>query len=455
MDLFLSILLGALVGLRNEIVYVKKGQGPIGGFRSFIFIAILGYFTGVLLQNSLVYSVLGFLVALFLLMLVLIYYTFDLKRRKSKLGLTMEISAVLVYLASVFLTTHLLPAKIVVAIIIFVAFLLASQRSLRSMLFAFREEEVTQIALFATLTFVILPFLPNKTFSILGIAPWLNVLVNNAILSGTLLKLLNTPILNPFKLWLFVVLVSGIEALGYVLARLLGQVSGVIMTSLVSGFVSSTSSTVAFANQAKTSLNKFLYLGAILLANSISFTDVFMLVIPISFVYFKAVFWPTVILMVVLGILGIIAVVISRKYPDGEILSLSHIRAQENIQENVASYHVNKMFDMKFAIGFAIMLTIVQIITKIAYVLTGSAGFLVTSALAGLAGINAVLINTAELVATGMISMKLAVLTFFAVNIVNLLAKAVYIAMNKQKEIMWGYLVSVVITLGLAILIAL
>ena len=442
MDLILSILLGALVGLRNEIVYVKKGQGPIGGFRSFIFVAILGYFTGVLLRAPRVCSVLGLLITLFLFMLVLIYYAFDLKRRESKLGLTMEISAVLVYLASIFLTTHLLPAKIVVAIIIFVAFLLASQRSLRSMLFTFKEEEVTQLALFATLTFVILPFLPNKTFNLIGLIPWFKAFLHTANISGFWLNFLTIPLLNPFKLWLFVVLVSGIEILGYILIRIFGQTSGIVLTAIASGFLSSTSSTIAFANQARQSLNKMLYLGAILIANAVSFFDVFLLVAPISLVYLRAVYLPTIVLIIGLGVLGLIVTLLDKKYG----------RNEPNV--TLVGTH-NKMFDIKFAVEFAVVLTVVQIVTKLAYITWGQNAFLVTSALAGLAGINAVLINTAELVATGMISMKLAVLTFFAVNIVNLLAKAVYIAMNKQKEIMWGYLVSVVITLGLAILVAL
>ena len=428
--LILAILLGALVGLRNEIVYVKKGQSPIGGFRSFIFIAILGYLAGIIYTQ---YTLLSLLISGFMFSLVLLYYTKDLKR-ENKLGLTMELSAILVYLSAFLLTTSILPARITVAITILVAFLLANQKSLRHLLFAFKEEEVTQIALFATLTFVILPFLPNHTFSILEILPKLSPILSQ--IPSTWQILLTIPLINPFKLWWIVVLVSGIEVLGYVIARIVGQTTSIITTSLISGFISSTSSTIAFAQQAKQHKNKLLFASAILLANAVSFLEIYLLVAPVSTKFLNAILLPNTILLITLGIGGIITLIIAK------------IKNTETTKHESKQKHT--MFDLKFALSFALLLGIVQIVTRIAYVLFGNIGFLATSALAGFSGINAVVLNTAILLQNGSITTSLALQTFLIVNIVNLLAKAFYIQLTKQSKITVTYLFWVFIAVLLA-----
>ncbi len=430
MELILAILLGALVGLRNEIVFVKKGRGPLGGFRSYIFIAILGYLSGVM-ANVPQFSPLAWILGLAIVGIILIYYFYDLKKQE-KLGLTMELSGLIVFTASFILATHLLEPKIIVAIVILVAFLLASQKGLRHFLFAFKEYEVTQIALFATLTFVILPFLPDSYFKLadlVHILPELNSVFTNA--HGIWAKLLYINLINPFKLWMFVVLVSGIEVLGYLVGRFVGQTTSIILTSLVSGFISSTSSTIAFSKQSRESSNKLLFLAAILIANAISFVEVYLLVLPVSFKYFKLIFLANTTLLVGFGILGFLVLILNR--------------FNKNLE--IKSEHANKIFDIKFAIGFAILLTVVQIITKIAYVFLGNAGFLITSALAGFSGINAVLINTGMLFENGLIGAKVALLTFLIVNIVNLLAKALYILINKENKIAWWFFVSVVLVI--------
>ena len=448
MKLILAILLGALVGLRNEIVYVKKGRGPLGGFRSYIFIGILGYLSGMLV-NSVLGVGLANILHLAIVGIVLIYYFYDM-RRHSKLGLTMELSALIVYVASFAITTSVIPSKIAVAIVILVAFLLASQKSLRNFLFAFKETEVTQIALFATLTFVILPFLPDKTYSLFDLSHMISgldtiflQLANNSVFWQ---KVLFIGLINPFKLWLFVVLVSGIEVLGYIVSRLVGKTTSLLITGLVSGFISSTSSTIAFSREAKASKNKALYLAVILLANAISFVEVYLLVAPVSLEFFQIIFKANTALLLILGVIGVIVLQYAKRLEN----KTSKTRAK------LDDYHKqelrDKMFDIKFALGFAVLLTVVQIITKIAYVLLGNAGFLITSALAGFSGINAVLINTGMLVQNHMISPYIAGLTFLVVNIVNLLAKSVYILINKQKTIAIWYTLSVLFALSISAL---
>ena len=75
-------------------------------------------------------------------------------------------------------------------------------------------------------TFIVLPLLPDR-----AIDPW-----------GAL---------NPQKLWVLVLLISGLSLVGYVAVRLLGPDRGIALTGLTGGLVSSTAVTLSFARQSR------------------------------------------------------------------------------------------------------------------------------------------------------------------------------------------------------------
>jgi uncharacterized membrane protein (DUF4010 family) len=63
----------------------------------------------------------------------------------------------------------------------------------------------------------------------------------------------------------------------------------------------------------------------------------------------------------------------------------------------------------------------------------GESGFLTTSAIASLTGVDAVTINIAEL-AGSIISYKLAVMTLILVNAINLISKSVFSFLQGSRE---------------------
>lgn len=79
---------------------------------------------------------------------------------------------------------------------------------------------------FAIVTFVILPLLPDQAYGPYGA-------------------------LNPYRIWLMVVLVSGIGLAGYVLLRLVGAQRALPLVGVLGGLVSSTATTLAFARHAR------------------------------------------------------------------------------------------------------------------------------------------------------------------------------------------------------------
>ena len=103
-------------------------------------------------------------------------------------------------------------------------------------------------------TFIALPLLPNEP-----IDPW-----------GAL---------NPYKLWLLVILISSLSLVGYVLTRWLGPARGAALTGMTGGLVSSTAVTLSFAKEAREKPKKSAALACgILLAWVVMFVRVVILV---------------------------------------------------------------------------------------------------------------------------------------------------------------------------------
>ncbi len=107
-------------------------------------------------------------------------------------------------------------------------------------------------------TFIALPLLPNR-----AIDPW-----------GAL---------NPYELWLLVILISSLSLVGYVLTRWLGPARGTALTGLTGGLVSSTAVTLSFAREARDDPQNVASLACgILLAWAVMFVRVIVLVAVVN-----------------------------------------------------------------------------------------------------------------------------------------------------------------------------
>lgn len=88
------------------------------------------------------------------------------------------------------------------------------------------RQDIVSFLQFALITFVVLPVLPDQ-----GYGPYDQ--------------------LNPYKIWLMVVLTSGLSLAGYATLRLAPQSSAVPLLGLLGGMVSSTATTLVFARQVR------------------------------------------------------------------------------------------------------------------------------------------------------------------------------------------------------------
>ncbi len=92
------------------------------------------------------------------------------------------------------------------------------------------REDVFATLKFGIITAVILPVVPNRS---LGAPPF--------------------DVLNPYKIWLMVVLISGISFIGYLLIKIVGTKRGIGITGFLGGLVSSTAVTLSFSQRSQKS----------------------------------------------------------------------------------------------------------------------------------------------------------------------------------------------------------
>jgi uncharacterized membrane protein (DUF4010 family) len=109
------------------------------------------------------------------------------------------------------------------------AILLYIKEHLHGFIDTLKNKELNAIMTFAGISLVILPVLPNQTYGPLDVV-------------------------NPYNIWLMVVLIVGISVIGYFIYKFTGQRVGLISNGVLGGLISSTATTVSYAR--KTAGNK-------------------------------------------------------------------------------------------------------------------------------------------------------------------------------------------------------
>lgn len=208
--LVFSLFLGFIIGLEREIK-AKFGQDLFAGIRTFPLIAVLGAITGLLCIW--LGSIIPFVIT-FSGVIVLVAASY-LKDRSY--GITTEVAVLITFLIG-YLVAHE-HYHMATFITITTAFLLVLKKKLEGLAQKLDEEDILAVLKFVALLGVIYPLLPNEEIF---------------------------PGFNPSEVWLFVIIVSAIDFLGYFLLKYKGDRS-ILLMGLVGGLVSSTAVTLAFS----------------------------------------------------------------------------------------------------------------------------------------------------------------------------------------------------------------
>ncbi len=215
-QLGLALLLGLLVGIQRERV-----GSTLAGVRTFPMITLLGAVAAVLATKFDVWIVAAALLAVGgVTMLGAVQQKHD---RDPDVGTTTEFAVLLMF--AVGALTVVAPALVAVAIGATVAVLLQFKPELHGLVTRVGDNDFREIMRFVLIACIILPVLPNQTY-------------------GPLL------VLNPFEIWLMVVLIVGISLSGYIIYKFFGQRAGVVFGGILGGAISSTATTVSYSRRA-------------------------------------------------------------------------------------------------------------------------------------------------------------------------------------------------------------
>lgn len=374
LNLAVALGIGLLVGIDRER---RKGEGPdraAAGIRTFTITSLCGA-VAVVVGGELLLAVVTVGVSA---LAALAYW----RAAERDPGLTTEVALVATALLGG-LAVH--EPTLAAGLGVIVAGLLTARtaihRFVRSVL---TEDEVRDALVFAGATLVVLPLLPDKAMGPYGA-------------------------LNPHTIWIVVVLVMGVSALGYIAVRLVGARFGLPLAGLVSGFVSSIATIGAMG--ARATRNGDLLAAAVagaVLSTVATFVQLALLIGATDAATLRA-------LAVPLACGGGAAILYG-----GVFTALALRHKVEHPDEP------GRAFSMRSAILFAALLSVILVASAALQDRFGDAGVLAVAGLAGLADTHSPAISVASLVASDKLDAASAVVPILAALTTNTLTKMVF-----------------------------
>ncbi|MBN1260428.1 MAG: MgtC/SapB family protein [Anaerolineae bacterium] len=216
-----ALVMGLLIGLEREYSQHKHTGEPFAGVRTFPLFALAGYVGGLLAAEQ---DSPWMLVSILVIVGGLLVVSHTVSALHGKTGMTTEIAAVITTLVGALCFWDYLPLAAAVTVVVTV--LLSLKPQMHSLVRNLTREDIFATLKFAIISVIVLPVLPDQTYGPLNV-------------------------LNPYKIWLMVVFISGISFLGYVLIKILDPRQGIGLTGLLGGLASSTAVTMSFAQRSK------------------------------------------------------------------------------------------------------------------------------------------------------------------------------------------------------------
>lgn len=214
--------LGLLVGLQRQHADTK-----MAGVRTFTLISILGAVSGLLSRDyNNPYTLPVFGIAIAALMVTANHI--NRKEGNNDVGQTTEVAALLMFAIS----GYLVMGDRVLGVIVggAMSILLYAKQRLHDFIDKLKDKDLNAIMTFAGISLIVLPILPNQTYGPLDV-------------------------LNPYNIWLMVVLIVGLSVVGYFIYKFVGKSTGTISNGILGGLISSTATTVSYARKTKDSKN--------------------------------------------------------------------------------------------------------------------------------------------------------------------------------------------------------
>lgn len=421
--ILITIILGAILGLETETRAIeiqgkakakKVAKQKLGGLRTYTVLSLFGGVAGIFHLAKEYYLV--YILFISVIAFTLAAYVLNVRLKKA-FGLTTEIAIIITFALGFLTTSSLVPIQVVLLIIVLLTFFLSQKRGIGAAIEKIQHREVIDIIKFSLISIAILPLLPNQDYTLGQV---MNVFDPTLQLNNSIS---NLALLNPFLTWLLVVLISGINLLGYVLSKFLGKRLGVFIAGVFGGMVSSTSAVASLAMKSKEENSKQtskLLAGVALISNSFSFVTIGLLMLISSRVLFMELSLVMLIIMISGIIIGLYLIRNEKKY------------TKESSRENLGLKY--QPFSVGPALKFVSLILIIKIAIQLLIIFSQSRTlFVLISSLSGLTGMDAVVIAFGDLVQKGSLSVSGGILAFMFANCINFVGKSVFSFINGDR----------------------
>ena len=333
-----ALALGFLVGLERESM---KGEQKLifGGVRTNPIISMFGFGCAWLYHVGAVFMLPAGLMAI----ATLTGISYVAKIRSEKFGTTSEISALLTFIVGAL--AMLVDIWIAMALGIVNTILLSEKGTMESYVDRLSKVEFLATIKFLLITLIIYPVLPNQDYTQFHI--------------------------NPAKIWQIVIIVSTLGFAGYLLEKKFGEKVGLWLSGLLGGIVSSTAVTVSVARMARMYPERSeAALQASVIASSVTYLRVLALVWFVNPLFIPGLWFRMAALALV-----------------GAILSIRFRREDGADNQHVELTELQNPFELKPAVGFALLFVLLTIVTGFIQISFGNVGLLGLSVVVGVTDI--------------------------------------------------------------------
>lgn len=240
-----ALALGGLIGTERELPWwgTKIGWAIwFGGIRSYASIALL-WAIAVWLDHHTTNQFWTLLWAIISALLIITSYVYS-SFHSERMGVTSEYAAFITYMIGVIAMNGYYSIAVILAILLLL--ILSAKEFFAKLKTRFSREELGDSLKFAVIVLVILPLLPDAKYSFLDIANWFH--------QGGLVwihPILNIHFFNPYGVWFFVVVMTGVEYIGFILSKMMGEKWWIIASWAIGGLISSTATTLAMTRKSR------------------------------------------------------------------------------------------------------------------------------------------------------------------------------------------------------------
>lgn len=373
-----ALAVGLLIGFERE-QSAPDGEAArrafVGGARTYPLVALTGALSMLLARQA--GAAVLWLAFVGTFAFLLIAYA-DVVRRDGDRGLTSEAAFIVTFLLGSLATSRgvIEPVERRIVVLLGVAVLATVILSVKPRLHALagrvKKDDVFATLKFLVVAIVVLPLLPNETFGPLDV-------------------------LNPFKIGVMVVLIAGIDFVGYVAIRVFGTGRGLVLTGLLGGLASSTALTLSMANRSRETPELAPSCAlAVVTASTVMFPRVLVLVAITNSDLLPKLWIP----MAAATLAGAIALLVIYR------------KAQKRTRSD-SPLEIQNPFELSAALKWGALFTAVLFAAKLATTHLGSSGSYLAGLVAGLTDVDTITLSMTSLARSGAVAGQVAATAIF------------------------------------------